>query len=162
MVMKNTTYSTRGFTIVELLIVIVVIGVLAALTITGMQSAQVRARDSERQTDVAAIAKALEAYYTEYGAYPRYTGLLDSTTWISSNLKSLASNAIIAPKATSGTTNSITHTASPTTSQYGYQLYASDHTTGCTIVNNHCPAFTLLWREERTNQIKTLRSLNTQ
>lgn len=54
--------SKKGFTIVELLIVIVVIAILAALTIVAYNGIQQRARDSVRKSDLAAIAKALKLY----------------------------------------------------------------------------------------------------
>lgn len=60
----------RGFTIVELLIVIVIIGILAGLVIllyTGIQS---RARDTDRDTDVRTFKIALEQYKAENGFYP--------------------------------------------------------------------------------------------
>ena len=49
-----------GFTIVELLIVIVVIAILAAISIVAYTGIQARARDTTRKNDLAAIAKALE------------------------------------------------------------------------------------------------------
>lgn len=60
-----------GFTIVELLIVIVVIGILAAITIVAYTGVQGSARDAERKSDIAAAQKALEMYYTEKGTYPK-------------------------------------------------------------------------------------------
>jgi general secretion pathway protein G len=60
----------KGFTIVELLIVIVVIGILAAITIVAYNGVQQRARDAQRQSDVVAITKALEMYYLDHGQYP--------------------------------------------------------------------------------------------
>ena len=45
----------KGFTIVELLIVIVVIGILVALVVTTFSGIQRRARDTERQTDIKAV-----------------------------------------------------------------------------------------------------------
>jgi prepilin-type N-terminal cleavage/methylation domain-containing protein len=59
-----------GFTIVELLIVIVVIGILAALVLNTFQGVQARARDTERRTDINAIATQLEVYYNDFGYYP--------------------------------------------------------------------------------------------
>lgn len=62
-----------GFTIVELLIVIVVIAILAAITIVAFNGVQSRSRDSARTATVAQIQKALEAYYSTYGVYPAST-----------------------------------------------------------------------------------------
>lgn len=50
----------RGFTIVELLIVIVVIGILAAITIVAFNGVQGRAHDASVRSDLAALAKQFE------------------------------------------------------------------------------------------------------
>lgn len=60
----------KGFTIVELLIVIVIIGILAAITIVAYNGIQQRARDSARTSDIAGIQKALELYRADNGVYP--------------------------------------------------------------------------------------------
>jgi general secretion pathway protein G len=62
-----------GFTIVELLIVIVVIGILAAISITAYNGVQQRARDAQRIDAIAKIRKGLEAYRAINGAYPSGT-----------------------------------------------------------------------------------------
>lgn len=59
-----------GFTIVELLIVIVVIGILAAITVVAYNGIQDRANDSRRISDVKSIIKALELYKVKQGYYP--------------------------------------------------------------------------------------------
>ena len=62
--------STSGFTIVELLIVIVVIGILAAITVVSYGTVQAKARDNVRYTDAKIIIKALEMYKVDKGTYP--------------------------------------------------------------------------------------------
>lgn len=69
--------TRSGFTIVELLIVIVVIAILAAITIVAYNGIQERSRMSRRASDVAAIRKALELYKADKGVYP--PTLADST-----------------------------------------------------------------------------------
>jgi len=61
----------RGFTIVELLIVIVVIAILAAISIVAYNGIQQRARDAERQQELSTLQKALEMYQIDNGGYPR-------------------------------------------------------------------------------------------
>lgn len=61
----------RGFTIVELLIVIVVIGILAAIIIVAFNGVQSRARDSDRIATLNQLQKALEMYYANEGRYPQ-------------------------------------------------------------------------------------------
>jgi prepilin-type N-terminal cleavage/methylation domain-containing protein len=68
--------GNRGFTIVELLIVIVVIGILAALVIIQFTNIQARARDTEKKSDMRSIQSKLAEYYALNGRYP--TALNDS------------------------------------------------------------------------------------
>ena len=63
--------TSSGFTIVELLIVIVVIGILAAIVIVSYNGVTNRAKDTERSAELSSIQKALELYYTDNGGYPR-------------------------------------------------------------------------------------------
>lgn len=59
-----------GFTIVELLIVIVIIGILAALVIVAYNGIQGRANDTSIQTDLRNISQKTELFYADYGRYP--------------------------------------------------------------------------------------------
>lgn len=65
----------RGFTIVELLIVIVVIAVLAAIAVVAYNGIQARANDARRASDLRQVVKLIEAYNAENGSYPSTGGL---------------------------------------------------------------------------------------
>lgn len=54
--------NRKGFTLIELLVVIAIIGILATLVITQVAGAQVRARNSSAQSDMAQGGKAIEAW----------------------------------------------------------------------------------------------------
>lgn len=66
-------HNQKGFTIVELLIVVVVIAILAAVTVVAFNGIQTRARDASRLSDIQTINRAILAYYAVNGTYPEET-----------------------------------------------------------------------------------------
>jgi prepilin-type N-terminal cleavage/methylation domain-containing protein len=68
--------SEKGFTIVELLVVISTIGVLAAIVLSNVNVFAAKARDARRKADLRNLAVALEMYYSQFGSYPS-TGATD-------------------------------------------------------------------------------------
>lgn len=68
----NSISRRAGFTIVELLIVIIVIAILATITIVAFSGIQRQARDTKRKQDVAQIAKQLQVHSFTNG--PIFTG----------------------------------------------------------------------------------------
>jgi type II secretion system protein G len=71
---KSTSGMQIGFTIVELLIVIVVIAILAAISLVTYNGVQQRARDSQRKSDISYVQKALGLYFIDNDGYPACNG----------------------------------------------------------------------------------------
>ena len=72
--------KNKGFTLIEMLIVIAIIGILAGIVLTGVRGFQATARDTRRIGDVRNIQPLEELYFTRNGNY------VDKSTLESSNL----------------------------------------------------------------------------
>lgn len=62
--------NLKGFSLVELLVVITIIAILSVVAYSAVGGQTGKARDARRQQDLAAIKSALEVYYIENGKYP--------------------------------------------------------------------------------------------
>lgn len=151
--------SQKGFTIVELLIVIVVIGILAALVLNTFSGVQKRARDTQRQTDVNAIATQLEVYYNDHGTYPAATGITLP------NFKGIDAGALQPPQSTATALKAVSTdpTASTdfgvgTAEQYLYKCEIPSTVNGTDV----CAHYTLFWwKEDATSgNVQKKESLN--
>lgn len=72
--------SNRGFTIVELLVVIVVIAILASITVMAYIGVQNRAKTSAGQSLTGDVARKAQAYQTMNSYYPTFCQLTTNTT----------------------------------------------------------------------------------
>jgi len=70
MLKTSVKFKQHGFTIVELLVVIVVIGILAAITIVSYTGVSKKAVIASIQSDLSNASKKLEMYKVEHGSYP--------------------------------------------------------------------------------------------
>jgi prepilin-type N-terminal cleavage/methylation domain-containing protein len=125
-----------GFTIVELLIVIVVIGILAALVITTYTGIQAKGRNANRQSDVNSVQTHLEAYFAQNGNYPSLTDM-NNSAWVSGNLTGLDPAALQDPQGSSQTLAS-----SPAAKVYSYEVTNSSDTS-CESDDKTCAKYTL-------------------
>ncbi len=73
--LSNKKTHQRGFTLLELLVVIGIIAILALIGISSYSAAQKKSRDAKRKTDLRSIQTALEQYYSICGfKYPTPVG----------------------------------------------------------------------------------------
>jgi len=60
----------KGFSLIELLVVVSLIGILATLVLANLNAARQRGRDAQRKSDLRNIQTTLRLYYNDYGKYP--------------------------------------------------------------------------------------------
>lgn len=77
----QTTTSYKAFTLIELLIVVAIIAILAAIAVPNFLEAQVRSKVSRAKADMRSLATALESYAVDHNKYPpgvkEETGMVD-------------------------------------------------------------------------------------
>lgn len=74
-----------GFTIVELLVVIIIIGILLTLAVANLNYSQVKARDGKRHSDTSNIASAMENFYTNGSQDSRWKNTYPGTADLDSS-----------------------------------------------------------------------------
>lgn len=67
----KTDHNTRGFTLVEIMVVVTLIGILASLSLPAIQSAGLRTKASTFQNDARVFSEAFVRYAQENGTFPR-------------------------------------------------------------------------------------------
>ncbi len=110
MVLYNikSKYGDSGFTIVELLVVIVVIGILAAITVVSYNGVTNKATLAQNRSNASAVMKAADAYFAENGSYPTAANINTGTVKIPTNF------TIIATEPLAGTPTAITYVQAST------------------------------------------------
>jgi prepilin-type N-terminal cleavage/methylation domain-containing protein len=71
-------HRERGFTLIELMIVVVIVGVLSVIAVSGWRKHVIAARSAEASTQLGMIRAAQETYFQAYG---QYCGLVNPTPW---------------------------------------------------------------------------------
>lgn len=110
--------NTKGFTIVEVLAIILVVGILSTIGVVSFQGAQKNTRDSQRVNQITIIAETLEKYYDKNGQYPDCPTITGAT----SPLKDIDQKVLIAPKSNSASVACSTPSATNDVFYYNFNV----------------------------------------
>lgn len=134
--MTSQNSKRKGFTIIELLIVIIIIGILALIGVVAYGNVQQSARNSKRQSDISSLHTAIEAYAVQNNnQYPSLTQINDSA-FRTTSLKGVPDETFKDPKATNSTMAS-----ARTVNQYAYVATPANCDNTAT---NLCTGYTLI------------------
>lgn len=78
--MKKLLMNKKGFTLIELMIVVAIIGILAAIAIPNFMNYQCKAKQSEAKSNLGTIRTNLEAYRAEFDSYSTSLGAIGFST----------------------------------------------------------------------------------
>ena len=153
--MKLMNRTARGFTIVEIMVIVAIIGILTAIGFVSFGSIQSSTRDYQRSSRVKLISEALEKYYDNNGEYPGCTAMSQTpATVVNDTLQGLDPNVLTAPSAESGT-NSISALCADLTAGVDGFSYIGDTNSAC-LTGNSCLRYTLKYKEEGSGTVKLI------
>jgi prepilin-type N-terminal cleavage/methylation domain-containing protein len=155
--------SKSGFTLVELIIVIVIIGILTTIAAFNYLSTQRYARDKQRSSDAVLISESLESYYAKHGEYPSVAKVTNSDGNTVKQLLGLSSlDGLLAPFTPSGTTNSWKSGSADSSNTVTYSGN-TDTSASCntgTAVTDSCADFKIEYFNEQDNTTAIIYSRN--
>ncbi len=122
---RKKQFNNQAFTIIELLVVIMIIGLVSTLAIVSLQGARQRTRDAKRWSDIRTIQSAVELCINEGGGSPpaapaTWNGILIQTCGSATMNEFLASSSMPEPPINAGETGGCTNGNPPSGDCYMY------------------------------------------
>lgn len=146
--LQRLSRKQDGFTILELIVVTLVIGLLVTLLLVTLSGIKQSTRNNQRQTDIDLVASHLETYNARNTFFPMLADLNDAD-FVSKELKGLDREATHDPSAAGQESDYQFVAGDATKTKYGY-VPTKDDGSKCDnkIVGDECTKFTLSYQEE--------------
>ena len=143
----HSTTDEHGFTMIELVIVAIILGILITVVATTYRGVQARNRNNEREANITTLQGSLEEYYAETSSYPSLTEL-NTSSWVSAHLRDTPESLLQDPHwstsakacTVDGHSVVIGHTAA---NCYTYEPVSTDGS-ACDNVQKICAHYTLI------------------
>ena len=141
--MKYTENMRKGFTLIEILIVVAIIAILASVVLIGLGPTQQSGRDARRLSDLHEAQNAIELYFQKCGFYPGDINGSGATATCSANItEDYPTMSAMIPNAGIGINNALS--VDPTNSgvyEYFYATNGSTYVLGATLENANNAVF---------------------
>lgn len=142
---RQKQISQSGFTLIELVVVIIILGILLTVVGTTYRGVQAKNRNNQREANITALQGGLESYYAETSMYPTLADL-NNASWVTKNLPDMPRNVMQDPSWSNGSVCSSngqsTVISHPAPNCYSYQVIATDGS-ACDNVKKVCAHYTL-------------------
>lgn len=125
-----------GFTIIEILVILIIIGILLALIFTTYAGIRDKERNTTRQNDINALQEKLELYYTENLRYPTLADM-NNISWVKENMSTLNIAYLQDPSS-----NSYALATKPTPHEFAY-IVTANNGAACNNTTVTCQEYTL-------------------
>ena len=147
----------HGFTLVEMMVVIAVVGVLTVMVTLGVQQYQSYSRDSQREAKVTTLSEAFERYYQKNGEYPSVRTIVntyvENTAEAVAKLLDVDQAALVMPQS-SKKQSFVSTSQSPSSSTIVYNATSSTDNNNCqNVITGGCERFKLIYLSEDDGSI---------
>lgn len=137
--------SISGFTIAELMVVIIVIGILTSISVVAYDRIESDARDVRRESTVTAVQDGLERYYQKNGEYPSIP-MLTNSRYNAALILQVQENQLSMPRLPDWRENPLVNWGAPDNDTI---VYGGSGGTTCNSSTGGCTTYTLTYRKEQ-------------